>query len=76
MNQPDRRAKFAGEIRAELARQGLSYAQLAKASGISPSTLSRRLEGNKPFLFEELEAIASFLGMPLSELSRRTEAAA
>jgi len=64
---------MAGEIRAELGRQNRSATQLAAATGISPATLSRRLQGKKPFYFEELEVIAQFLGLPLSELTARTD---
>jgi transcriptional regulator with XRE-family HTH domain len=77
MTQPQaRRAKIAGEIRAELARQNLTYTALSAATGIDPSTLSRRLKGDKPFYLEELEKIAQFLGLPLSEFIERTEAVA
>jgi transcriptional regulator with XRE-family HTH domain len=74
-SQPQRRAAIAAEIRAELARQNLTYAALAKAIGMSPSTLGRRLEGLRPFYLEELEAIAQFLGLKLSEFTARTDAA-
>ena len=72
----DRRARIAGEIRAELGRQGKNATQLAAATGISPATLSRRLQGKKPFFLEELEAIAQFLELPLSVFTARTEDAA
>ena len=71
-----RRAKIAGEIRAELGRQHKTAVELSKAIGISPSTLTRRLAGKQPFFLEELEDIARFLGLPVSELTGRTEDAA
>ena len=71
-----RRARIAGEIRAELARQNKTASALSKATGISPATLSRRLRGDKPFFLEELEDIARFLDLPLSEITGRTEVAA
>ena len=74
--QTQRRAAIAGEIRAELGRQNLTYTALAAATGISPSTLSRRLVGTKPFLLEELQSIAQFLGIKLSDLTERTDVAA
>lgn len=67
----DRRTRIAGEIRAELARQSKSVAALSEATGISPATLSRRLSGTRPFLFEELEAVASFLDIPFDMLYAR-----
>jgi transcriptional regulator with XRE-family HTH domain len=69
----NRRAKLAGEIRAELARQNKSVAALAKAINMDPATLGRRLKGNKPFYFEELEAVSQFLGFRLSEFTARTD---
>jgi len=72
----ERRSRIAGEIRAELGRQGKSRHELAAAAGISPATLSRRLQGKKPFYLEELEAIAQFLEIRLSDLTERTEDAA
>lgn len=76
MTQPvmDRRAKIAGEIRAELARQNKTVASLAVAIGMDPATLGRRLKGDKPFYFEELEAVSQFLGFRLSEFTARTDA--
>lgn len=74
--QTQRRAAIAREIRAELGRQNLTYAALATATGINPSTLSRRLQGNKPFLLEELQSIAEFLKIKLSDLTERTDVAA
>ena len=75
-HQTQRRAAIAGEIRAELGRQNLTYTALAAATGITPSTLSRRLIGTKPFLLEELQSIARFLGIKLSDLTERTDEAA
>ena len=75
-HQTQRRAAIAGEIRAELGRQNLTYSALAAAIGMSPSTLSRRLVGIKPFDIEELQSIAQFLGIKLSDLTERTDVAA
>lgn len=72
----DRRAEVAAEIRAELARQRVSQAALILATGITKNTLRRRLNGVKPFYVHELEAICSFLNVPLSELLERTRTAA
>lgn len=69
----ERRTRIAGEIRAELGRRNRSARQLAAATGISPATLSRRLQGKKPFDLEELESIAQFLELPLSVFTERTE---
>jgi transcriptional regulator with XRE-family HTH domain len=71
----ERRARVAGEIRAELARQGKPVASLAAGTGISPASLSRKLNGRSAFYFEEVAAIAAFLGLPVSELSARFDSA-
>lgn len=77
MNQAviDRRVKVAGEIRAELARQGKPMSALALAAGISPATLTRKLNGRTAFYLEEIDAIAAFLGFPTSEFSARFDSA-
>lgn len=41
---------------------------LAKDSGIARSTLQRRLTGRSSFTIDELDAIATTLGIPLSDL--------
>lgn len=72
---PDRRARLAAEIRAELARQSRSRQDLAAHLGISTDTLRRRLDGVRPFYFDELELVAAFLNVRLSDLTGRTDAA-
>jgi len=71
-----RRERVAAEIRAELARQNKSKTDLAAHIGLSTWTLRRRLEGVRPFYLEELQSIAQFLGLPLSELLEHTGNAA
>lgn len=48
----------------------------ADATGIKPSTLNRRLKGEKPFKFPELVKVAAALGMTLAELTVAAEDAA
>ena len=67
---------LAAEIRAEKARRKIANHELAEALGISTATLRRRLDGVRPFYFHELEALARYFDVPLSELTRRTEKAA
>lgn len=57
-----------------MARQRVSVAQLADTTGISASTLYRRLHGVKPLLTEELDAISASLGVPIWELTERAKA--
>lgn len=69
----NRRARVAEEIRAELARQKKTQASLCLATGMNKNTLHARLIGLRPFYLDELEAISSFLGVPLIALLERTE---
>jgi len=72
-HRPLRRISLAAEIRAELGRQRVSIQKLSAGTGISASTLYRRLEGTRPFYVEELEAIGRFLGVPDYELTKRAK---
>ena len=56
--------RVAAEIRAEIARQGMTQDQLAAKTGISQSSLSRRLTAAYPFSTSEIAAIADALGVP------------
>jgi len=71
-----RRARIAAEVRAELARQKKTKASLSQATGISPDTLRRRLDGVRPFYMDELDSITRFFGIPLVEFISRTDVAA
>ena len=55
------REAVAAEIRAALARDGRSAAELAASTDISPSALSRKLRGQVPFWTEEVLIIAAEL---------------
>lgn len=68
-----RRTSLAAEIFAELGAQRITVKQLSNASGISLSTLYRRLDGVRPFYHEELDAIGRCLGVPAAELARRAK---
>lgn len=54
---------MAAEVRAEMARQRITPAQLADATDISRATLGRRLSGQYSFTVEELGSIAEYLDM-------------
>ncbi|SNS59632.1 helix-turn-helix domain-containing protein [Rhodococcoides kyotonense] len=59
----------AGNVRAELGRRGITVLALAEATGISRSTLMRRLSGQaSPLNIDELTAIASHLNINLGTL--------
>lgn len=52
-------------IRIYLADRGESIEALAEGSGISHSTLKRRLRGDSPFTIDELSLIAQHFGVPV-----------
>lgn len=56
----------AGEIRAELARQRRSQAELAELLGVSKPWLSRRLSGETPLAVADVVVMAEALGVATS----------
>ena len=68
--------QIADEVRAAMARAGISQRDLADRTGLPLVTLSRRLTGKgKPFDVGELALIADVLGLSLVELAIRAERA-
>lgn len=61
------------EIRAELARRGWSVRTLSERTGLSFSTLSRRLPGDGKLSVPELAAICEAFGISISTLITRAE---
>jgi len=55
-----------GEVRAAMARRGISQQALADATGFTQSYLARRLVGRVPFDVADLDRLASALGVPVS----------
>lgn len=68
MTTPHHREAVAAEVRAALARDGRRAAALAAATGISRSSLSRKLRGAVPFFVEELVEIATALDIDAADL--------
>ena len=58
----------AAEVRAEMARQRLSQTDLATTLNWTQVFLSRRLTGTVAFSTDEIERVASALGVPLGQL--------
>jgi transcriptional regulator with XRE-family HTH domain len=56
-------------VRAEMARRGISQAQMAQAVGLSQAGVSKRLRGEVAFNIDELFQVAAVLGLPLSTLT-------
>ena len=61
-------AATGANVRAEMARQGVTQMVLARKIGISQAAVSARLRGTTPFDINELTAIAAVLGVPLDVL--------
>lgn len=68
-------ARVRGEIRAELARQGVTQESLAAGTDMSTSALHRRLSGQTELTIGEAEVIAEALGLNVVELVRRANEA-
>ena len=66
--------RFADEVRAELARQRRTAADLAAAINVTQHTIGRRLSGTTPFNAIEMVMAARFLGISLAVLWERATA--
>jgi transcriptional regulator with XRE-family HTH domain len=64
----------AANIRAEMARNGLTQRDLAALLGLSQPTVSARLRGRTDFTVSEVRAIARWLGVPVAVLIREDAA--
>lgn len=62
-------------IRAEMARSGLTQQDIANRIGKTRQAVSRRLTGLTEFRLDELAQIADLLDVPLEALTRDTAAA-
>ena len=60
--------KVAAEVRGEAARRRVQGMDLARATGLSESSMSRRLTGRIPFNVDELAAVAEALNVPIADL--------
>ena len=60
--------RVAANIRAEMARQGLTQAILAKKLGRAQQSVSRRLSGNTRFTLEDVADFAFALQVPPATL--------
>lgn len=62
------------EIRAWAGRRGVTQGALAEALCIHPATLNRKLKGSVAMSLDELTAICSRLGVPVSKVLQDAEA--
>ena len=68
--------RIADNVRAEMARTGLSQTALAERISLSQTALSRRLSGGMPFDVRELDEIANALDVSLTTLVETPKASA
>ena len=65
---PNTRETIAAEVRASLARSGQPASWLSERSGISKTSLSLKLKGQRSFSVEELLVVADVLGIDAGAL--------
>jgi len=58
----------AAEVRAEMARQQKTQAELAAVIGVTAHTAGRRCSGAVPFDVIEIAAVAEWLSVPVEQL--------
>lgn len=61
--------RVAAEIRAEMAKQRKSTADLALVLGVHKETARGRRRGDSPFTLPELEKVALWLDVPIGALA-------
>ena len=62
------RDEVAAAVRAFIARAGVSKSAVARATGFTQSTFSRRTNGQEPFDIDELGALADYFDVELADL--------
>lgn len=60
--------RVALEVRVLLTRRQLRGADLAAALDVSPASVSAKINGRTPFSLEDLERIAEWLNVPVTDL--------
>ncbi|MBU2693845.1 hypothetical protein CCO04_01985 [Pimelobacter sp. 30-1] len=60
---------MAAEVRAEMARQGKTKGELARALGVTHHTARSRYDGTQPYNLIELVQVSLWLGVPLGRLA-------
>jgi transcriptional regulator with XRE-family HTH domain len=68
MSTEDANKIIAGNIRAEMARAGVSQTDIARAIGLPQAAVSRRVRGITPWLAGEVVIVASQLGVSTTSL--------
>ncbi|MBQ3337590.1 MAG: helix-turn-helix transcriptional regulator [Selenomonadaceae bacterium] len=60
-------------IRAEMARQGKTQTDIAKLLNISPNSLRWKLNGERPFLLDEVFTLAKTFNVSLDYLAVKSD---
>lgn len=68
MTNTEHRDAIAAEVRAQMARAGLTQADLAHLAHMTPQSLSKKLRGLTSFTVEELLRISGALGVSPAQL--------
>lgn len=71
---PSPTARLGRNVRAEMARRGLSQMALASRLGVTQAAVSRRLRGETPIDIDELVKIASHLNLTIDVLLEGVDA--
>lgn len=66
-------SSVAAEVRAWIGRRGLAQKDICERTGITPSSLSRKLKAKQPFNIDELDRVAGALDVPISAFFPDTE---
>ena len=67
-NQLTTRDIVASNVRAEAARMGYNQVRLGQMLGISQPSINKRWTGKRPWQLEELDSLASALGVSVADL--------
>lgn len=68
-------SRIADEVRAEMARQRKTAADLSQVIGVTQHTAGRRLNGAIPFDVAELYSVSEWLGIGMADLIARATSA-
>ncbi len=76
MHSAPRSEQVAAEVRAELARNRQGAAELARHMDAPKTSIWRKVSGKSAFTLDELDQVASFFGITMTDLIARSESAA
>ena len=60
--------RITGNLRAEMARRGITQQQVADVLGLSQAAVSRRLLGQSPISIDQLFAITEHFGIDMASI--------